>query len=177
MNLFVQSVTARLTHRVFMPNLSMPPEGWQAEYIGTPWLWRGQSRAGVDCWGFALLAWQDLMGVRLPFYQDDLDPAAFGDSGGNHPDRNKAVSRLIAAQIPLFETLSQPKPLAITVIRKGAHPLHVGLYAVGGLIVHCSEKVGHVINSPMENLGFGTRASLITDFLWPSASLIEAGRR
>lgn len=116
------------------------------------------------------------MGVTLPYYQSELDMTKFGEDGGNHPDRHKAVSRVIADQIPLFETLDNPRPMAIAIIRHGAHPLHVGLYATGGLIVHCAENVGHVINSPMGNLGFGTRASLITEFLWPSAALIESGR-
>lgn len=161
-----------------MPKISLtsPPEGWQADYIGLPWIWRGLTRNGVDCWGFAALAWREKMGIQLPIFQDKLDALKFGEDGGDHPERHKAVSRVIADQLPLFETLATPRPMAIAVIRHRAHPLHVGLYATGGFVVQAAENVGHVIQSPLQNLGFGTPASLITEFLWPSDALLEAGR-
>lgn len=43
----------------------MIPE-WCAQYIGIPWVDRGRGERGVDCWGLAILCYQEQFNIALP---------------------------------------------------------------------------------------------------------------
>lgn len=44
----------------------LTPEHFINKYIGAPWVNRGESVKGVDCWGLVLASYREIEGVDLP---------------------------------------------------------------------------------------------------------------
>lgn len=43
---------------------------WASRYVGIPYVWRGRSFDGADCWGLVRLIYEREFGVILPMYSD-----------------------------------------------------------------------------------------------------------
>lgn len=55
----------------------LTPTEFINKYIGTPWLNRGESTAGIDCWGLVLASYREIEGIELPSisgYNDESKP-------------------------------------------------------------------------------------------------------
>lgn len=140
------------------------PDNWTAAYIGRPWVWRGMTETGVDCWSLVCRVWSDIMHVTLPTL---LAPTSH--DGADTLARNRLIARVIAKGETLFDPLDTPRPLSIARILHKSQPVHVGLYVKGGHILHASEAHGSVVLSRVSD--FGPR---ISGYYWPSAALLKA---
>jgi len=141
-----------------------PRLGWQAPYIGTPWRFDGYDQSGLSCWGLACLAWQEQADVCLPSFAADLPESAVFST-----ERVRAVNQLISGEINIMKPLSTPRPMALTLMRKGQNLTHIGLYAHGGLIVHACEDSGSVVQDRLRDLKHS-----VEGFYWPSEKLMAA---
>lgn len=139
-----------------MQNLSVPI-GWQADYIGKPWVWRARGPEAFDCWGLVCSAWRVLGGIALPDYLDETPKDL--EAG----DRYRVSSRCLTQGKDIMRPLSTPQPLAICLMRHGSFPSHVGLYAHGGRIVHACEFKGKIIQSLVSDI-----APKIIGYYWPT---------
>lgn len=85
-----------------------------------PFLDRGRTFAGWDCWGLVVCAFRDVAGIRLPSYSDLYDDA----------HDVAAVSRAIAAR-PLANwtriEAHEAGPLDVVLMNHDGHPVHIGL--------------------------------------------------
>jgi len=44
---------------------------WVTSYLQIPFVERGRTRAGLDCWGLVRLVFQEQRGIELPSYAED----------------------------------------------------------------------------------------------------------
>ena len=99
-----------------MPNLPT----WAAAYSSLPFLERGRTRDGVDCWGLVCMVSKEVFGVELPTY----DGLYFSTAEKNE------ISRLFTEGLPSWESV-EPRPGAVILFRIEGKPLHVGIIITG----------------------------------------------
>jgi len=114
-------------------------------YIGLPWLDRGRTAAGVDCWGLARLVYAGELGIDLPDWADDYLHAG---------DRHAIPSLVDEARSDWVFVLGPARPLDLILIRQA--PWHVGVVIGGGRMLHIPE--GHTsCIEPYETGRWGNR--------------------
>lgn len=97
-----------------------------AEYIGLPFQERGRTRAGVDCWGLYRLVILERLGVTLPLH----------DLYETTDDRHAIAAAVAGEQVAEWQPVTDPLPYDLVLLRIYGQPLHVGLYAGPGLMLH-----------------------------------------
>jgi len=100
-----------------------------SQWRGTPYIYGGMSRGGVDCSGFVYLTFRDRFDLQLPrttSAQTDI---------GTRIDK----SELLPGDLVFFKTGS------------GESGLHVGIYDTDNQFIHASTSRG-VIRSSLENV-------------------------
>ena len=114
-------------------------EQFAEQAITTPFLDRGRTVHGWDCWGLVVSAYRDVLGITLPTYEDY-------DTVRNH----KALVRLFVAHAPEWHKVPAAIDGCVALIFRGALPLHAGLVIANGRrILHCEEGVG-TVSEPIE---------------------------
>ena len=94
--------------------------------VGIPWLDRGRSRDGCDCWGLILIAFRELLGIEQPSFADDYQTTA---------DRDAIVAILAGAREPWVPVLpADARPMDVGEMRE--RPWHVGLVVGRGQMLH-----------------------------------------
>lgn len=97
-------------------------------WIGTPYLFGGESKHGVDCSGMVMVIYNDVASLKLP--------------------RNSAAQRDYCLEIP--QRNLQPGDLVFfSSSTRGGKVSHVGMYVGGGKIIHASTSKG-VIESSLD---------------------------
>ncbi len=92
--------------------------------IGIPYLDRGRTPAGADCWGLAVLA-HALVGVELPAYADYQDVT--------RRERHELAAIINAHRSEWTEIpAGQEQPLDLVLLRVMGCPSHVGVVAGRG---------------------------------------------
>ncbi len=107
---------------------------WTRELIGIPFRDHGRDRAGVDCWGLAVLAYADALGIELPSYAGEYASA----------DERREIAAIVAreAASPLWRAvdLTAAEPLDILMFRHGRFDAHAALFVAPGLMLHMQEE-------------------------------------
>lgn len=108
-------------------------------YIGLPYLSRGRSEEGIDCYGIIIKFYKECLGIDLPDYVNE------------HSSSDDSVLVTVTRRsADLSAWIPQEKPQfgdVIVFIVMG-HPLHVGMYLADGDFLHCLQGR----NSCIENL-------------------------
>ncbi|NDW04078.1 C40 family peptidase [Jiella pacifica] len=94
--------------------------------VGLPWLERGRSRDGCDCWGLVLIAFRELLGVDLPSFADSYQTTA---------DRLAIADILSGAREPWI-AISPADARPMDVVEMRERPWHVGLVIGRGQMLH-----------------------------------------
>lgn len=97
------------------------------KWIGTPYRYGGQTRAGTDCSGMTMVLFEDVYGIKLP--------------------RSSAMQREFA--MPIRERELQPGDLVFFATSGGSQVSHVGLFVGSGKMIHASVSKG-VIESALD---------------------------
>lgn len=100
-------------------------------YVGIPYLDRGRSMAGCDCYGLVRLVLAELRGIDLPSFVENYVSAT---------DR-AALARLIAGEIAPWQQVEfgQEQPFDGVLMRAGRCLSHIGLVVAPGRLLHVSE--------------------------------------
>ena len=107
--------------------------------IRVPFLDKGRSYLGFDCWGLVVCYYRDVLNVALPTY-DDYDTVR------NH----KALVRLFTANAQKWRKVPDAIDGRVALIFRRGLPLHAGLVIANGRrILHCEEGVG-TVSEPIE---------------------------
>lgn len=97
-------------------------------YVGLPFLDRGRSLVGLDCWGLLCLVYRELRGIELPSYAEAYVTAA--DRAG--------IAALIADEISPWQPVpaGEEMPFDGVLMREGKFPRHIGLVTLPGKLLH-----------------------------------------
>lgn len=101
---------------------------WAAPYVGIPDIAKGRTRAGIDCWGLAMLVYREVKGIDLPDYAaeylDDRDHAEIGAIAR----REKVAAR--------WRMVAEPKEFDLLLFSVARHDSHVGIHVGAGQMLH-----------------------------------------
>jgi len=102
-------------------------------YVGIPYLDRGRTIAGCDCYGLLRLVLAELRGLELPSFSDLYVTAA---------DRH-AIACLIEGGLEQWDRVAPglEKPFDGVLMRRGREIRHIGVVVERGLVLHvdCGE--------------------------------------
>lgn len=110
-------------------------------YVGIPYLNRGRSREGVDCWGLVQLWYREQLGVEVPDYLWAYTNAHDFESVENAINENKKTWRRV----------DEADYGDVLVFRIKGVPIHVGIKQQGDDFLHafqgtesCLERLSSV---------------------------------
>lgn len=109
------------------------------DFVGLPWLDRGRSRDGCDCWGLLGLVYAERFGIVIPSYREDYSTVADGD----------AVAALIDGRpVDWLEIAVGAERQGDAVLMSVAgRPRHVGVVVGDGLVLHIERGAGSLIEN------------------------------
>lgn len=93
-------------------------------YLGTPYRYRGTSRAGMDCSGLVMTVFKEALGIQLPHSSEQLS-----ELGKQIPNRQWKTGDLVFFRTGRTRQIS-----------------HVGIYLFASKFVHSSTSRGVVIS-------------------------------
>ena len=102
-------------------------------YLDIPFLAKGRTRAGLDCWGLIRLVYAEQIGVSLPLWLDgysEIEPCP-------ETAAHLAACAESFAEIPP----DRARPGDILLFRTGQHLSHVGLALRGGRMLHIATGI------------------------------------
>jgi len=110
---------------------------WWNDYIDIPFIAKGRSRSGCDCWGLVYLVYKNIYNIILPTYTNTYDD----------PHATSIVSHAIRGNMSRWhyirKDLIQEGNLVLFNIYK--IPCHIGIYTHDGFMLHTSKGVGTTI--------------------------------
>lgn len=100
-------------------------------FVGIPYLDKGRSVVGLDCWGLLWMVYRELRGIELPSYAESYVTGA---------DR-QAMARLIAGEMDDWQEIpaGQEKPFDGVLMREGKFPRHIGIVTQPGMLLHVEQ--------------------------------------
>ena len=113
-------------------------EAWTNDYIRIPFLDRGRTRAGADCWGLICILFSEMLNIELPRLdqyentKDEYRPMM---------DAIVRAERIGWLDIPAGEE----KPFDVIVLKLAGLPVHVGVVVRPGVMIHCLRGAGTVV--------------------------------
>jgi cell wall-associated NlpC family hydrolase len=109
---------------------------WVKKYIGIPFVSNGRTHSGCDCYGLVRLVLRNEYGINLPELSDDYSSALNIDE----------TEKLFAQKLPVLavEKIPEPEEKAVAVITESGRPVHIGIAAGSGFILHTGSKTGSV---------------------------------
>lgn len=112
---------------------------WSAPFVGIPYLDKGRSAAGVDCWGACWLVHTvHLCHPDFPSYADRYV------SGDEHAE----ISAIVAgeAELPIWQRIEgRPQPYDILFFRRGRWDSHAALAVDAQWMLHTSAAAGQTV--------------------------------
>lgn len=116
---------------------------WWNRYLAVPFLEKGRSMEGCDCWGLVREIYRQERGIHLPDYLECYESTN---------DRDKLGAVIAAERAAKWETHDgAPLPFDVLILRMRGVPMHVGVVTKPGHMLHCSRGVG-TAHEPFNNL-------------------------
>jgi len=103
---------------------------WSEPFIGLPWQEKGDTHAGVSCWGLGVLIYREVAGIVLPTYAE-----AFANSA----ERAEIAAIIDGATSAWPWNLvlpGQERDLDVAIFRRAGMDTHVGLICGRGRMLH-----------------------------------------
>ena len=100
-------------------------------FVGIPYLDRGRSIVGLDCYGLVHLVFRELRGIDLPSHAERYVTGS---------DR-KAMARLIAGELDDWTEIPAGQEAVFdgVLMREGNFPRHIGIVTYPGMLLHVSD--------------------------------------
>ncbi len=110
---------------------------WSTELLGLPWIPAGRGKGGYDCLGLVIKIYKDQLGIEI----DERKHIS--------PEDVIEYSKEIDASVKLWNKLDRPEDYCVVAMSRSKVLHHVGIYlkADGGLVLHCHESSGVIIQT------------------------------
>ena len=108
-------------------------------FVGVPYIHKGESYEGSDCWGLCKIFYRDCLGIELPRYADMYDPVFDLGNCGDAIAEAVTYKTWVPATEPQFATL--------LTFRIMGHVAHVGIYLGEGDFLHAFNGTDSCIES------------------------------
>lgn len=112
---------------------------WVSQYFGIPFIDRGLTRDGCDCWGLVRLVILESTGVKLPEYPEISQGASL----------TKLRTILAAADGPEWSEINAGNERAFDVVlmkgivlhdgKRHQRPIHIGCVIAPGMLIHIEQ--------------------------------------
>lgn len=121
-------------------------------FVGIPYLDKGRSIVGLDCWGLLHLCYRELRGIDLPSYAEHYVTGS---------DR-AAVARLIVGELDGWQEIPAGEETTFDglLMREGSFSRHIGIVAAPGMVLHVQPGE----TSRIERYRYGILANRIVGF-------------
>lgn len=118
---------------------------WSVPFVGIPYLDKGRSLAGVDCWGLVHLVFTRHLGIAdFPSYADRYVS----------DDERAEIAAIVAgeAELPIWSRVGDaPQPFDILFFRRGRWDSHAALIVDGQRMLHTSAAAGQSVIERFDN--------------------------
>lgn len=98
-------------------------------YVGTPWVNRGESLDGIDCWGLVLQSFREIDGVELPVISGYNDPLT------------QTEDAVTPSDLKQFKEAQPTNGAIMCIFNNKGQMMHVGR-CLNGRIIHATESLG-----------------------------------
>jgi cell wall-associated NlpC family hydrolase len=114
-------------------------------FIGIPFLHKGKTKEGTDCWGFCRMFYKEILNKELPdllkFYNETVN---YQNCNHIYPIAKEHFKRISKDEVKKFD---------IVLLNIASVPVHVGIYLDELKFLHCMEGTGSII-SRFEDVNF-----------------------
>ncbi len=107
---------------------------WASQYVGIPFVDRGASAAGCNCWGLVHLIYRERAGIVLPTY---------AEVSARDLARADALFKSESACDPWSPAQGAPRLFDVLMAR--GRPLHVGVMMDEKIVLHVWQKTSAVL--------------------------------
>lgn len=108
--------------------------GWCAPFIGLPYDRGARGPELFDCWGLIMLVGHRQFGLPVPAYE-----GVVWHNGRDKAGRDGTAAVVKRESAALWEPVEDEQPGDAVVLRMFGEPLHVGIVAAPGWMLHASE--------------------------------------
>ncbi len=121
-------------------HLPQVPEEWVNNYVGVPFLDRGNSMEGSDCWGLMEMVLHEQFEVTLPEYER----FEYGD--GSERKRISDYMMQMANEYPWKKIdVEEAKAGDVLLLRMSGFKTHVSVVVARGWMLHTEEGIDSVL--------------------------------
>lgn len=98
-----------------------------------PFVEKGRTMVGADCWGLVRLIYQNELGVELPDYLEFYD---------NTNEREKLSLVIEQESANNWQSTNEPKEFDVVILNMRGVPMHVGVVTKKNHMIHCARGIG-----------------------------------
>ena len=124
----------------------MSPEEFARLAIEVPFVEKGRSTLGWDCWGMVHLFHRHVLGVEIPSYLTDYINAGSSIKG------RRQLATLIGKHLSGWDRVEHPAVGDVVLLNINGRPIHVGIAIDADRMLHTEAKCNTLIErlaSPM----------------------------
>jgi len=100
---------------------------WSDSYMGIPFVHRGSTWNGCDCWGLVRLVYEEELGITLPAHDVYIDDS---------PESRQAAAEEAKAERQNWRRVDIPQPYDVVLLRIEGMPCHAGVVVDGRHFLH-----------------------------------------
>lgn len=100
-----------------------------------PFVERGRSMDGADCWGLVRLIYKNELGIDLPDYSDSYESTN---------DREMLANIVESESKNNWHSVNDPKEFDVIILNMRGVPMHVGIVTKLNHMIHCSRGIDTV---------------------------------
>lgn len=112
---------------------------WYHKYERVPFLEKGRTMDGADCWGHARLIYKNERGIELPDYLEVYEPN-FKEWSNEH---RALLQRLASDESQKhWQEVFEPQEFDIILMKQKGYNTHVGVAIDDRRMIHCQRNIG-----------------------------------
>ncbi len=103
-------------------------ESWHNQFMSIPFVERGRTRQGADCWGLVCIIYKEILNIELPLLDDYA----------NTLDRKTLPHIIEKESLRSWVKVEQGEEQAydVAIFRTGGVPMHIGVVVRPGFMIH-----------------------------------------